>query len=147
MRKLLLLTILMIGFTTFSFAQQRPTTELELPTAPFKIGFYNKTHKEIYVAVRYQDLNKNWVTKSWFKYGPYQSDKSDKTLVFKSYNRIFYYYATTKQGSDGKYTYWGGTDNYKTIDGVEYGMKEKIISKEKHPKAVGQQYIVTLIIE
>jgi uncharacterized membrane protein len=135
----------MIGFTTFSFAQ-KTTTDLDL-SAPFNFGFNNKTSKTIYVAVRYQNNNDVWVTKSWFKYRPYQGDREDNSFTIETYNRYIYYYARTEPDYNGNWKYWGGDDNWQYVDGVQYGFKEVYIDRTKYPEAKGQLITVGLTLK
>ena len=121
--------------------EERGASDIEIQRAPFKIAFSNKTGHKIYVAVRYKNLDGDWVTKNWIVYESYEDDKEENTYAIKTYNRYVYYYARTKENSSG-HKYWGGSDNYQYVDGEEVGMKEVHLSKSKFAKPQGQtQYV------
>ncbi|WP_019613902.1 SUMF1/EgtB/PvdO family nonheme iron enzyme [Psychromonas ossibalaenae] len=90
----------------------------------YYIYFKNKTSDHVQVAIRYKNLQGDWVTKSWFKLSP---GKRGRVAISK--NRIFYYYAETGDGAwvwegDDKFYYVQGRDNQK-------GFIKKTISQKK----------------
>ena len=140
------LTLIFFFFisTLITYSQEeRGTSDIEIQRAPFKIGFKNETNYKIYVAVRYKNLNDNWVTKNWVVYSPYENDQDENTYAIKTYNRYVYYYARTEENSSG-HKYWGGTDNYQYVDGEEVGMDEIYISKSDYAKPQGQKKYIRL---
>jgi len=94
----------------------------------YHIGFHNTTDETVAVAFRIKDTDGDWVTRSWATFTP-----GGKGLIAHSPNSIFYFYAESKSWE------WEGTDNYRTISGTQYGMREvKIKAKDK-----GEPYYYT----
>lgn len=135
-------------FLMFIFSQnlnaQKSTVSDDNFREPYKICFNNNTSKTVYVAVRYKNLSNKWVTKYWYKFRSYEKDKKTNKYTFKTYNRYFYYYAREKSKSNGSFSYWGGSDNYKRIEGKSVGMKEVYLSRSKFEKPRGQKYYINL---
>lgn len=94
-------------FTSITYSQEeRGASDIEIQRAPFKIAFRNKTSHKVHVAVRYKNLDGDWVTKNWIVYKSYEDDKESNSFAVKAYNRYVYYYARTKENNSG-HKYWG----------------------------------------
>jgi len=97
--------------------------------AVYHIGFHNTTDETVMVALRIKDTDGDWVTRSWAKF-----TAGEKGLMARSPNSIFYFFAESESWE------WKGTDNYRTISGTRYGMREvKLKAKDK-----GEPYYYTL---
>jgi len=94
----------------------------------FKVKFKNKCYKDIQIAIRYLNLDNEWVTKGWFN-----TESYEEAYLMNTNNLIFYYYA---HSMDAKFK-WSG-EEYKTIDGIELGFK-RIDIPESH--GFGEFYI------
>jgi len=77
------------------------------------LGFKNTTSETVHVAIRLKDSDGDWVNRAWAKIYP-----GEKTLMGKSTNSIFYYFAESESWI------WEGIDNMRTISGKQYGMRE-----------------------
>lgn len=84
----------------------------------YSIGFNNKTDETIQVAIRFLNLDGDWETASWYRLYP-----GDKKLLKQTKNSIFYFFAESKSLK------WTGTDNYRTINGEQRGMRKITIDK------------------
>ncbi|VVS94431.1 ankyrin repeat domain-containing protein [Desulfoluna spongiiphila] len=124
-------TLILAGEEAVKKTRESYTTLAQLleVKAVYHIGFHNTTDETVMVAVRIKDIDGDWVTRSWAKFPP-----GDKGLMARSPNSIFYFFAESKSWE------WKGTDNYRTISGKRYGMREvKLKGKDK-----GEPYYYTL---
>jgi ankyrin repeat protein len=99
----------------------------------FKIYFKNKTSEDVQVAIRYKNLEGEWVTEAW-----YTLDSGEDSYLAKTENAIFYYFA---HGVDSDWV-WAGSDNYYYVQGYDEkkGFKKKTAPKSKR----GDIYRVSL---
>ena len=94
------------------------------------IVFTNKCYDDVNLAIRYQDPDGSWVTTAWhlLNGATTSSNGSNFTgkIVAHTKNRIFYYYAESKNGKHE----WSGDDIYNSIRGsdTKYGFKKQKIT-------------------
>jgi len=91
-----------------------------------EIYILNKTGAAIIVAIRYENLNNDWVITKWILVEP-----SRRKLVAKTRDIKFYYYAESTDPLN-KSSYWGGNDYLSTINGSEkqYNFGERKINNQ-----------------
>jgi V8-like Glu-specific endopeptidase len=86
------------------------------------LGIQNDCKEEIQIALRYRDLENNWVTKGFYRLDPHTSINKK----FPTNNWVFYYYAASTESN----MEWEGTDNYRTLYGKQYGFTKQEVSRD-----------------
>lgn len=127
MKKSSMSLIILIGFfcqlSKPSPAITSPLDTSAIDQASNVIVFKNRCKHPLKLAVHYQNLQGQWVTRSWYDYRRGQSGTPNGV---QTNNRYFYYYA---EATDGSGITWGGTDTSIMIDGRYYNMRKMDIGK------------------
>lgn len=90
----------------------------------FYVYFNNKCQRKVSVAVKFLDNKGKWQTKAW-----YELKKNKRSYLFSSKNRIFYYYAQSKN------KYWAGSKRF-YVGSKLYRFREKKLSGQRTTETI-----------
>jgi len=85
-----------------------------------QVTINNNCNENIWIAMRYVNLDGKWVNEGFWETRPYSS-------VVKSVTSYYYYYYATNKKSSVK---WTGDDTYQKLYGTRYGFRKKSLTSE-----------------
>jgi uncharacterized membrane protein len=132
MSTILAATLCMATFTA-SASDRIDLSKVRINPKPHPVHFTNNCRYPIKLAMRYRDVNGNWITGGWWRFAgkerAYLKRSSTGRRVY-TYNGVVYYYAETTRG---RKVQWSGNEK-KRLGSTVLKMRRK--EPEKNKKGV-----------